>query len=157
MGIDNLDQKMAIAKANPKYSCYQGSHMERFHTVGCPHQEWTVDQLQRALETQMALVRVYQHELFGIRLDGEPTVVFYNKGNGDQSGLPKNNVKGKVVKDIIQCLRDETDRLRKRCIASGGHDFGFKFFGLLRGRGWCWNCGINDPEHPDNMRTSENV
>ena len=70
-GITN--EEMKIAEENPHYFCYVGSNMPVQHTVGCSHQKWTVEELQQALETQMAVVRVLQHKLFGSSLDGRPT------------------------------------------------------------------------------------
>lgn len=75
MGIENLSEKLEIAKANPKWSC-RFHPTEGFHEVGCPHVEWTNEQLKEALARSNAMNRVYQHELWGFPLDGNP-ISFY--------------------------------------------------------------------------------
>ena len=71
MGITDLDKKLAEVKANPIWHC-RFHPTDSFHEVGCPHMEWTVEQLREALEGAMAMHRAYQHELWGLPLDGKP-------------------------------------------------------------------------------------
>jgi len=80
------DEDMKIAQENPHFFCYMGSNMPHQHTVGCSHQKWTAEQLQSALTTQMAVVRVLQHKLFGIPLDGKPIIQLSEEFN--MSGIP---------------------------------------------------------------------
>lgn len=67
MGIENLESKIEMAKKNPKWFC-RFHPTESFHEVGCPHVEWTKEQLMDALSTAKAMERVYQHELWGLPL-----------------------------------------------------------------------------------------
>lgn len=76
-------EEMKIAEQNIHWSCYMGSATTPFHEIGCPHVEWTTEQLQGALEVQKAVVRVLQHKLFGTPLDGKPVAV-YTEYEGDK-------------------------------------------------------------------------
>lgn len=71
MGIKDLDKKLEEAKANPTFHC-RFHPTDWWHEVGCPHVEWTPEQLKDALASERAMNRVYQHELFGLPLDGKP-------------------------------------------------------------------------------------
>ncbi len=73
MGIKDLAAKLEKAKESPKWLC-RFHPTEYFHEVGCPHMEWTKEQLMDALSTAKAMERVYQHELWGLPLDGKPTI-----------------------------------------------------------------------------------
>ncbi len=66
-------EDIEIARKNPTWNC-RFHPTSGWHTVGCPHINWTAEQLQNALESQIALVRFYQHELFGTALDGKPII-----------------------------------------------------------------------------------
>lgn len=70
-GIRDFDEKFEIAKANQTWHC-RFHPTESFHEVGCPHIEWTAEQLQKALADATAMHRVYQHELWKLPLDGKP-------------------------------------------------------------------------------------
>lgn len=73
MGIDDLDKKLDEAKRHPQWSC-RFHPTDSFHEVGCPHVEWTKEQLLDALVTFKSMNQVYQHELWGIPLNGQPKI-----------------------------------------------------------------------------------
>ena len=70
-GIENLKEKMDIAKTNLAWHC-RFHPTDSFHEVGCPHVEWTKEQLLDALVISKTMNQVYQHELWGIPLNGQP-------------------------------------------------------------------------------------
>ena len=57
------DGKFKIAKNNLKWTC-RFHPTDWFHEFGCPHCEWTKEQLQEALETAKATIVVLQNELY---------------------------------------------------------------------------------------------
>jgi len=73
-----------------------------WHTVGCPHQKWTVEQLQSALEGQMALNEFYQHKLFG-SLEARAFVEKTEKGESPVKPIwPDPNILGLFKKEYGQ-------------------------------------------------------
>ncbi len=75
IGIKDLDKKLAEAKANPSFHC-RHHPTDWFHEVGCPCREWSKEEFQDALNSARAMNRVYQHELWGLPLDGKPSVSY---------------------------------------------------------------------------------
>lgn len=71
MGVLDLDEKLELAKKGRTWTC-RFHPTDGFHEVGCPHVEWTSEQLLDALNTATAMNRVYQHELWNVPLDGSP-------------------------------------------------------------------------------------
>jgi len=66
--VDDFEENFKIAKANLRWSC-RFHPTDWFHEIGCPHMEWTKEQLQEALELAKATIVVYQHKLYKMTLD----------------------------------------------------------------------------------------
>jgi hypothetical protein len=76
-GIDKLEVKLKTARDNPHWYC-RHHPTDWFHEIGCPHMKWTVEQLQDALDESRAMIRVLQHELYGLPLDGNPKITYHS-------------------------------------------------------------------------------
>jgi len=70
MEIENdFGEKFKIAKKNLHlHWCCRFHPTDWFHEIGCPHQKWTIEQLQDALEVAKATINVYQNKLYNMPL-----------------------------------------------------------------------------------------